>query len=82
MPAACRVKITVGEDVYCAEDFDRAKILYTAPLISNDKNVGGIAVGYIEEELAQSDCRLLTDEIKLIYTFAFRIAEFIVDKQR
>lgn len=81
VPSACRVKITIGGDEYQAQDFAEAKVLYTAPLVSLDKKVGEIAVGYIEKQ-AGEPCALLSEEIKLIDTLASRIAAFAVENQR
>jgi predicted nucleotidyltransferase len=81
VPFACRVQLTVWSDVYCADDFPRAEILYRSPLTVMDKRVGEVAVGYIKE-LLENDCELLSDEMKLLDTIALRISEMIADMQR
>ena len=81
VPSACRVKITVWNDEYCAKDFSHAEILYSSPLTVMDKCVGEIAVGYIKA-LLENGCDLLSDEIKLLDAIALRISRLIADTQR
>ena len=81
IPSACRVQITLWDDVYHADDFSRADILYRSPLVAMEKHVGEIAVGYIKE-LTENGCELLSDEIKLVDTIALRITGYVADMQR
>jgi pyruvate,water dikinase len=80
-PSACRVQITLWDQVYSAEDFFRVRLLYRSPLMVADEEAGEIAVGCICE-LLKGDCSLLSHEIRLMDTIARRISQMTLDKQR
>lgn len=82
-PEACRVRITLWNDAYAAEDFDRAEILYRTPLLLGDERVGELAMGYVRELLPEDGrARLEDDEVKLLDTIARRISLLALGTQR
>lgn len=81
IPSACRIKITLWEDTFSADDFSRAETLYRSPLMARHECVGEIAMGYITE-LLEDGCELLSNEVKLLDTIASRICLFALDMQR
>ncbi len=80
-PAACRIKITLWDDSYAADDFSRAEILHRSPLVVREERVGELAMGYMKE-LLEDGCELLSNEIKMLDTIARRISLLTWDMQR
>lgn len=81
IPSACRIRITLWDDTFSADDFSRAEILHRSPLMAGYECVGEIAMGYITE-LLEDGCELLSNEVKLLDTITGRVSLFALDMQR
>lgn len=81
IPTACRIKITMGDDAFFADDFSCAEILQQVPLMAGYVCIGEITMGYIPSLLPYS-CEILSNEITLLDTIANRVSLFALDKQR
>lgn len=81
VPAACRVRISLGRDVYAADDFERAEVLRRVPLTAGAEEFGEIVVGYIAE-LLPGKGGILSEEAKLLDTIAHRISQRATKAQR
>ncbi|PKM85379.1 MAG: pyruvate, phosphate dikinase [Firmicutes bacterium HGW-Firmicutes-11] len=81
IPSACRIKITLWNDVYAADDFSRAEILYRSPIVVMQESVGEIIMGYITE-LLDVECDILSNEKKMLDTISRLISLLAFDTRR
>ncbi len=81
-PDACRVQISLREEVFQLSDYGEAAFLCSAPLPGEDNEpIGQIAVGYIPA-LLQEASPLLSNEVKLLNTIAYRVSTLVSGNRR
>ena len=80
-PSACRIKITLWNDTYAADDFSHAEILYRIPIVAMEESIGEIAMGYIAE-LLDHESGIVDSEIKMLDTIARLISRFAFGTRR
>ena len=81
LPEACRIQITLWNEVFAEKDFSRATVLHSAPLMAGEEGAGELTMGYICEQL-EHECQLVSNEIKLLNAIARRISTMTLDKQK
>lgn len=76
-PDICRVKISLGNSVYCSQDFSETPWFHSADIVVDDKVVGSISVYYSRETPEEDEGPFLNGEFKLLRTICDLLEDYL-----
>jgi len=80
-PEICRARITVGDNVYQSEGFEKTPWSLKAHIVAHGKLVGEIDVVYLENQSLYGENPFLLDEKKLVEIVAQKLGQYMETSQ-